>query len=393
MSIRSLSEEEFVAMLNEKCGQVVEVCFITQKHKSNAYKNKEPLNIRRIHLKRDKRLPSSLSSLIYFAKAFGILVTQKKYDIYIVHDIVQGAFVMGLFCKIFRRKSMVTIHGIVEEEWTIASQHKPRLYVSLYLLICKTLAKVSLKWVDMVVVNDRRIEEQLIEKGVEPSRLFTRYVSVDTVKFFKENINHEELQKIKSLYQLPPKYILYVGQLSDWDGLNDFLEGFRRIHRELPATKCVILGEGPLQEVVNSYVRNYKFDEVVIQIPEVPYELMPYFYYDAQIVLLLMHPPQAGVGRITLEALSMEVPVITTDIGVIHEAVIDGETGYRCPLGDIDSMVSRTVSLLKNPQLAANMGRKGRILVKNKFDVDKYIDNWLESLEQLSGDNPKRGLC
>lgn len=384
MSIGPLNEHEFVARFRQRYQPQIDICFIAQNHKQKDHKNEELLNTKLIYLKKNKWLPSPLASLIYLVKAFCVLFMREKYDIFVADDIVQSAFVIELISKIFRKKSVVTIHGFYEEELARDVQSKLVLYHYLKLPICRIMAKFSMKWADMIVVNDKRLEKQLVMRGVAPKRLFTRYVCADTIKFSKKSIDPEKRHLIKSSYKLPEKYILYVGRLTEWDGLSDFLEGFIRLKKEITEVKCVIVGEGPLEQTVNNYIKDNRFEGEVIRVGEVAHELMPYLYDGAHLVMLPMYPPQAGISRITLEALSMEVPVITTDIGVFYEAVIDGETGYRFPLGDLDSMVSLTISLLKNQRLIARMGKRGRALVKSRFDVDTYIDNWVESIKSLS---------
>jgi len=245
------------------------------------------------------------------------------------------------------------------------------------------------RFADLFVVNDQQIRQNLVDRGVGSSRLFVRYVFVNSQKFFRGNVNQEQLHRFRSLFEIPDKYILYVGDLTDWDGANDMLEIIKRIHSKIDSAKFVLIGEGPLKAQVHSFIAENDLVQVVFQIDRVDHEAMPIVYYGAEIVVFPMHPPQSGVGRITLETLSMEVPAIAYDVGELHRVVKSDETGYLVPEGNMDLMATKTISLLTDPGLKTEFGRNGRKLVQSAYDVDIYINNWLQSLGYLC---PKIGV-
>src|SRR5262245_48170128 len=60
-------------------------------------------------------------------------------------------------------------------------------------------------------------------------------------------------------------------------------------------------------------------------------------------------------------------PVVATDVGGAREVVIEGETGYLVQPGDDETMAARITELLRNPERACSMGRRGRQVVVQKF--------------------------
>jgi glycosyltransferase involved in cell wall biosynthesis len=373
-SIGGLNEDEFQKRISEISENQIECTFVL-----TGCGVGKSTNVKIIRLKRIKWLPVSLSYLLSVIKNLYILIKQ---DVYIAHSPELDGFFVCLICKLFRKKSLITIHGHYEEEWEIKNYH------ILGMIFRKIYERFSLKYANLITVNDIQIKDKIISKDVNPSCLSIRYVFVDTIKFNRKSIDQQKLKQIKSFYKLPEKYILYIGRLDEWDGVDDFLKIFKKTHNEISSVKGVIIGKGPLKSEVKSFIEKNDFENIILQIDEVDHEMMPYFYYGAEIVLLPMHPPQAGVGRIMLEALSMEIPLITTDIGVFYEVVINGETGYRISEGDIDLMASMAVSLLKNPELIKKLGKNGRKLVESKYSVEQYIENWVKSLKYVTLLNP-----
>jgi glycosyltransferase involved in cell wall biosynthesis len=78
-----------------------------------------------------------------------------------------------------------------------------------------------------------------------------------------------------------------------------------------------------------------------------------------------------GTPRTVLEAIAMGRPIITTNAPGCRETVIDGDNGYLVPVGSIDALVEAMQRFIDNPQLAARMGRRSRVIAEDKYDVHK----------------------
>ncbi len=77
-----------------------------------------------------------------------------------------------------------------------------------------------------------------------------------------------------------------------------------------------------------------------------------------------------GLGLATLEAASCGLPVIVGDSGGAPETVQDGDTGFVVPSGDHQQLAERLSWLLDNPQLAQEMGARGRGHVCAHFSTE-----------------------
>lgn len=74
-----------------------------------------------------------------------------------------------------------------------------------------------------------------------------------------------------------------------------------------------------------------------------------------------------GLPMSVLEAMAAGMPVVTTPVGGIPEAVTDGVEGFLVAPGDIAALVDRLTTLLADPALAQRMGQAGRRKVENTF--------------------------
>jgi glycosyltransferase involved in cell wall biosynthesis len=95
---------------------------------------------------------------------------------------------------------------------------------------------------------------------------------------------------------------------------------------------------------------------------------------------LLVHPShREGVPRACLEAASMEVPVIASDIRGCREAVIPDQTGELVPVRDSRALAHAIESMMQNPALCRARGVAGRQFMLTNFDA-RFVLNRLEDV-------------
>lgn len=87
-----------------------------------------------------------------------------------------------------------------------------------------------------------------------------------------------------------------------------------------------------------------------------------------------------GMPRSTVEAMLSGLPVVATDIRGSREEVVDGETGYLVPLGDIDALADALQRLAADPNLRRRLGAAGRTRAIALYDESKIIARQLTVL-------------
>lgn len=83
-------------------------------------------------------------------------------------------------------------------------------------------------------------------------------------------------------------------------------------------------------------------------------------------------PVGEGMPRFVLEAMSLGKPVVATFVDGCDEAIIDRETGFLVPPANPEAMAKAIKSLLKNPELAKQMGERGRQRVEEHFSMERH---------------------
>jgi glycosyltransferase involved in cell wall biosynthesis len=74
---------------------------------------------------------------------------------------------------------------------------------------------------------------------------------------------------------------------------------------------------------------------------------------------------------------------VATDAGAIPEVMVDGETGFLVPVRDHDAMAARIVQLLKNAKLRERMGEAALQRARERFTVDRMVDETQATYESL----------
>jgi glycosyltransferase involved in cell wall biosynthesis len=85
-----------------------------------------------------------------------------------------------------------------------------------------------------------------------------------------------------------------------------------------------------------------------------------------------------GTSNAVLEAMSLGVPVITTQDGGMAEAVRDGETGLVVQKGSQPDLERALAELLLNKDLRIRLGKAGKVHVQKHFSPNRMIDIFLQ---------------
>jgi len=80
-----------------------------------------------------------------------------------------------------------------------------------------------------------------------------------------------------------------------------------------------------------------------------------------------------GFGYVLAEAMACSKPVVAFDVSSNPELVSDGETGFLIPYGDVSAFADKLTELAQNPQLAKEMGAKGREKVERQFRLEHTL--------------------
>jgi glycosyltransferase involved in cell wall biosynthesis len=92
-----------------------------------------------------------------------------------------------------------------------------------------------------------------------------------------------------------------------------------------------------------------------------------------------------GMGRVNIEAMAAGKPVIGAAGTGIAEVVVDGETGFLLDPADSHTFAQRILTLARDGDLRAHMGKAGRRRAAEQFDQDKQLLEVLNEIRDAAG--------
>jgi glycosyltransferase involved in cell wall biosynthesis len=84
-----------------------------------------------------------------------------------------------------------------------------------------------------------------------------------------------------------------------------------------------------------------------------------------------------------LEAMSVGLPVVATNVAGIPDIVVHGQTGFIAEPKDIQQLAHYLVQLARAPELRQQMGQTGYQRVLTEFNADLMVQRYGQLFEQL----------
>jgi glycosyltransferase involved in cell wall biosynthesis len=106
-------------------------------------------------------------------------------------------------------------------------------------------------------------------------------------------------------------------------------------------------------------------------------------YLDASLVVLSSF--HEGLPRVVIEAQSMGVPVLATNVGGASEALIDGVTGILVPPGDVAQLATQMDAVVNQARLPANLGVRARAFVESRHSLTALAARHEDFYRQVLG--------
>jgi glycosyltransferase involved in cell wall biosynthesis len=209
---------------------------------------------------------------------------------------------------------------------------------------------------------------------------------------FNVKISPEAVARIKSQLLTADAYpvLLNVGRLSAVKGQRDLLEAMPEIIKRFPRARLLIAGDGPLLTELKRLRDHLNLKKEVLLLG----------HRDDVSALLgvsnmfVFSSYYEGLPGAVIEAMAAGKPVVAFDIPSLREIVKDGETGILVPERNISKFAQSVIRLAELPDIARDMGERGRQMVQTKYDIHQNIKE-LEAvfermLRHLNGQKERR---
>ncbi len=90
-----------------------------------------------------------------------------------------------------------------------------------------------------------------------------------------------------------------------------------------------------------------------------------------------------GISNVIMEYMALGKPVIATKGGGTGEIVMDNETGFLIEKNNKQTIITKILYLLDNPDIASRMGKKGKQRIETDFTIKKMVDRYHKLYDEL----------
>ena len=239
---------------------------------------------------------------------------------------------------------------------------------------------------NIVIANSRFIAGHMRRiYGVPINKIRVIHRGVDLLRFAPEQISAERVVALANKWRLEDGFpvIMLPGRLTRWKGQTVFIDAIKQLARR--DIRCLLVGDAQgrdgYRQELESLVEHHGLGEIVRIVDHC--DDMPAAYMLTDIVVSASIDPEA-FGRVVIEAQSLGRPVIATAHGGAQETVIENETGWLVPPGDVDALAKRLDKVLNLTLKQRNiLSKKGIENVQKWFSKDKMCAKTLDVYNEV----------
>jgi glycosyltransferase involved in cell wall biosynthesis len=224
-----------------------------------------------------------------------------------------------------------------------------------------------------VVAVSEEVKQRLLKAGVRAEKIHIVRNGIDLRPF--DNAA-PSLHDVSSQDHTP--IVGLIGRLATEKGVDIFIRAAARVLTELPATKFVVVGEGPDREQLESLIDELQIRKNVFMLGR--RDDMPGVY--ASLDIMVSASRREGLPMAILEGMASSRPVVATAVGAVPNVIVDGRTGLLVPPENVDALASKIVALLNNRTQRDYLGATAKKLIEQEYSAERMTEDYLHVYDQ-----------
>ena len=290
------------------------------------------------------------------------IILQNNYDIIHCHSTKAG-FVGRLAAFVTRHPNVIySPHGFMFCDNRILMKRY------LYLSMEKYLGYLTQK---LIAVSGSERDLAIQHNIVPNKKIITLYNSIDPSDFDDFNYVNRVPEKLKNGSEI---ILGTVGRLYYQKDPITLIKSFKIINDRFPNTKLVMVGDGPLEQACIKLIDKLGLKS---KIDLAGYQKNSKAYYKMfDIFMLSSH--YEGLPYALLEAMSMGIPSVGTNVVGIKDLINHGRTGYLAEEEDYKGLADAVITLLCNPRLMSDFSENAKKITRENFNFNNGIKEYQE---------------
>lgn len=301
--------------------------------------------------------------------------------------------------RIFREERFDVVHSVSPKAglltaiaaWLAGIKHRVHIFTGQVWATRKGFMRWLLKTMDKVIARlDNHIlvdgktqrafleKEGVLRKGMADVFGEGSICGVNTHRFVP-NLDLREAERQSIGIEDNALVFLFMGRLNHDKGIGELYAAYDRLAAEYKDVYLLLVGtdeENYISKLPQySNINNSNF-----------------FYYGATPTpekvlnagdVFVLPTYREGFGTSVLEAACMGLPSITSDAYGVLDASVEGETGLRCKVGDVDSLYDCMSYFCEHLDMVKIMGNKSRERILSDFAGERLTEYWVDFYNSL----------
>lgn len=264
------------------------------------------------------------------------------------------AYIIHKMCLTFKVKDIVHLHGSEFQKWYNESNKRIKDKIRKLLRECYVLIVLGKEWKNIIL-------------NIEPQ---TNIVVINNTISIPKQITKWNDNKFS---------IIFLGVLIKRKGVEDLLEAIRLIKNKniKKEYKIIIAGTGKEENNLKEKCKKMKISNFVEFLGWINEEQKEKLLKENQLLVLPSY--NEGLPMAVLEAISYGIPILSTRVGDIEEAVINEKNGYLIKKGNIKELSKYLYRFINMNKVEwKKMSEASRKIAIEKFSDISYYDTFIE---------------
>lgn len=258
---------------------------------------------------------------------------------------------------------VTTVHG-----WVKHTSRTPLYYA---------VDKFCLKRYEKVICVSEDLYRECLALGVPPRRCVLIENAIDTTEYARRLARPEAKQKLG----IAPERLVIgaVGRLSAEKGFDLLIRSVDRLIANGLNVELLIVGEGDQESELRGLIDSLGRAE---RIRLLGYRPDTREIYEALDVFALSSLRE-GLPNVVLEAMAMEVPVLSTRIAGVPRLIHEGENGLLIEPGKVEALTESLTRLLADEALRLRLRKAGRKTIETSYSFEARMQKMSDLYDSM----------
>ena len=325
-----------------------------------------------------RHLPKIIRHIVYLKK---VLDKGRSVDLIYAQDPVSVGLPSLVASKFLGKKFVLKIVGdyaweqfqqsknIIEYPDFISPEEFQKKGFDLKTELRRLTQKIVAKKANKVIVPSKYLEKIVTMWNVDSKKIQVIYNAFSPQKVV------EEKYSLRTRFHVSGNTIFTVGRLVPWKGFDVLVD----VVKNLPQVRLVIAGDGPEEKKLKSKIKKLKLEGRVSLLGRLEQgELLRRIKASD---LFVLNTGYEGLSHQLLEVMSVETPIITTNIGGNPEVIKDGKEGLLVEYNKKELKTAIT-DLLNDKPFSIRLAKNAKTKLK-KFSKENMLESLVKELKKV----------